>query len=194
MVTEEATTEKKDKSRITATERRELRSMVRAQMKALRSDVEQRRASARTEIDKHLHDRFQTEEARLQDLRDLASAIAAEATQKLSEAIDAFEAVSVGGDWGYRGRDYLRFNAPSFSRNISGRSSLEQRLVRSVDSEVRKAKWDIDRKEADLLRELAIDSLKSDSALEFIANFPTVEELVPGQALREIESGGEESE
>jgi hypothetical protein len=53
---------------------------------------------------------------------------------------------------------------------------------------VQQALLALDRQEADLLRNLALDALETDAARGFLDRIPTVADLVPSRRLREIEA------
>lgn len=172
------------KDRITATERRELRAVVRSQMKALRSEVAGRESKLRHEVDKLLAEKYHDENERIRKMKREAAKITEEANMKLRELLTAFEAESIGGSWDYGRREY---ETPPLRRTITTRQQAEQQMTRAVQSQIRQAQHVIDRQEADLLKELAFDALRTDAAQQFLTKFPTAEELVPAPTLKEIE-------
>jgi hypothetical protein len=169
---------------ITPGERRELRAVVRQQMKVLRAEVSQREIELQSEVEARLVERYRDEDRRSDELNRKIAEIHTEANRQLREALDAFEDLSDGGTW----RRISGFNAPYISRRESDRRQLKDALLAGIKVQVKQALLALDRQEADLLRDLAIDGLETAAARAFIGRIPSVAELVPARRMREIEA------
>ncbi len=169
---------------ITPGERRELRAVVRQQMKVLRAEVSQREIELQSEVEARLVERYRNEDRRNDELNRTIADIHAEANRQLREALSAFEDLSDGGTW----RRVTGFQAPYISRKESDRRQLKDALLAGIRVQVKQALLALDRQEADLLRDLAIDGLETSAARAFLGRIPSVAELVPARRMREIES------
>jgi len=165
-------------------ERRELRAVVRAQMKVLRAEVAQREIELQAEVEARLVERYRDEDRRNDELNRKISDIHVEANRQLRDALSAFEDLSDGGTW----RRVSGFTAPYISRRDSDRRSLKDALLAGIKVQVKQALLALDRQEADLLRDLAIEGLETAAARAFLGRIPNVAELVPAKRMREIEA------
>lgn len=165
-------------------ERRELRAVVRAQMKVLRAEVAQREIELRAEVEARLVERYRDEDRRNDALNREIADIHADANQQLREALTEFEDLADGGTW----RRVTGFQAPYISRKESDRRQLRDALLAGIRVQVRQALLALDRQEADLLRDLAIEGLETAAARAFLGRIPSVAELVPTKRMREIEA------
>lgn len=169
---------------LTPGERRELRTVVRQRMKVLRADVAQRRMELLAEAETRLVERYRAQDKLVEDLNWQLQEMAEKASREMTDAIIAAR----GDDDGVSIRRPVKMQAPRLSSYTEDRAQLHRALVAGIEAQVKTALLDLDRKEADLLQTLALSSVESDAAREFLANIPTVAELVPASRLREIES------
>lgn len=169
---------------ITPGERRELRAVVRQQMKVLRAEVAQREIELQAEVESRLVERYRDEDRRNDELNRKIADIHADANRQLREALSAFEDLADGGTW----RRVSGFQAPYLARKDGDRRQLRDALLAGIKVQVKQALLALDRQEADLLRDLAIDSLETAAARAFMARIPSVAELVPAKRMREIEA------
>ena len=169
---------------ITPGERRELRAVVRQQMKVLRAEVAQREIELQSEIETRLVEKYREEDRRADELGRKVGEIAAEANRQLREALTEFEDLSDGGTW----RHLTGFGVPRIYRNTQDREQLKKALMAGVKVQVKQALLALDRQEADLLRDLAVDGLETVAARSFLSRIPSVAELVPAKRMREIEA------
>lgn len=169
---------------ITPGERRELRAVVRQQMKVLRAEVAQREIELQAEVETRLAEKYRDEDRRVDELGRTVAGIAEEANRQLRDALSEFEDLSDGGRWSR----YLGFDVPRISRRTANRDQLRMALLAGIKVQVRQAMLALDRQEADLLRELAVDGLETAAARAFLGRIPAVGELVPAKRMREIEA------
>lgn len=171
---------------ITPGGRRELRAVVRQQMKVLRTEVKQRQAELVAEAETRLAEKYRDEDKRADELGWKVAQLAGEANRQLEDVLREYEELADGGRWARSYRS--RFETPHVYRKSEDRSQLRQALIAGVEAQVRQALLALDRQEANLLRDLAVDALETSAARAFLDRIPTVAELVPSRRLREIEA------
>ena len=66
------------------------------------------------------------------------------------------------------------------------------RVQSNLESKVREALADLDRQEANMLRQLTLDAIEGDAARKFFEGIPTISALVPMSRLAELEASFEE--
>jgi hypothetical protein len=165
-------------------ERRELRTVVRQRMKVLRADVKQRRMELLAESERRLMERYRDQDKQIEDLNFRISEISEQASREITDLILAVRGETAGVSI----RRPVRLATPKLSTFTEDRSQLHRAMVAGIEAQVETALLDLDRKEADLLQSLAMESLETDAARRFLAAIPTVSELVPAARLREIEA------
>lgn len=169
---------------ITAGERRELRSVVRSQMKALRAEIKQREIELEAEIEKRLVEKYRDEDKKMDELQSKIRKLTTKSNEQLHKLVEEYEELTDGGNW----RNMNNFNTPHVYRRTEKRDYLRQALQTGMRAEIRRAAISIDRQEADLLRDLALDSLKTSAAQAFLATIMSAQELVPARKIIEIEA------
>jgi hypothetical protein len=165
-------------------ERRELRSVVRAQFKVLRAEVEQREAELDAEAEHRLMERYRDEDKQVEDLNWRIAQIVGLANREIEDLMREVSDIQDGGRW----QQMYSLSAPLARRSSEDRKQLRSALRAGIKSQVKSAQLSLDRQEADLLKQLAMDGLESDAAQAFLTRIPAVAELVPSQRLREIEA------
>lgn len=169
---------------ITAGERRELRSVVRSQMKALRAEVKQRELELDAEIEKRLIEKYRDDDRRASDLETKIRKLTVKCNQQLQALVDEYNESCNNG----ARRRYSEYNTPhSWGRNEK-RSELRDALQAGMKAEIRKAAVAVDRQEADLLRDLAVDGLRTESAQAFLETILSAKQLVPASKILEVEA------
>lgn len=169
---------------MTAGERRELRTVVRQRMKVLRADVEQRRMELLADAERRLMDRYREQDKAIDDLNFRIQQIVDQASKDITDAI-----VAVRGDQdGVSVRRPVQLQVPRVGSYTEDRRQLHRAMVAGVEAQVKNALLKLDRQEADLLQTLALSSLETDAAREFLGAIPSVGELVPAARLAEIEA------
>jgi hypothetical protein len=171
-------------------ERRELRSVVRSQFKVLRAEVEQREAELRADAEQQLMKRYRTEDKAMDDLNWRINQVVDQANNDIADLMKAAGADQDGGTW--NGKSY-RLGFPRVSRKNEDRQQLRTALMAGIRAQVKSAQLALDRQEADLLRQLAIDALETEAAQAFLGRIPPVGQLVPSARLLEIEAAFDES-
>lgn len=169
---------------ITAGERRELRSVVRSQMKALRAEIKQRELEVDAEIEKRLVEKYRDEDKKMDELQSKIRKLTAKANEQLRKLVEEYEESVTGGSW----QSVSNFSTPHVYRRTEKRDHLRQALQTGMKAEVRRAAISIDRQEADLLRDLALDGLKTDAAHAFLDTILSIKELIPAKKIVEIEA------
>lgn len=174
---------RKNTDEIQPGERRELRSVVRSQMKVLRAEVAQRKVTLAAEVEARLVARYEDDDRRADEVTAQARQIVRDANAELESL------VRESGLFQTEARDFML--TPRLYRKTD-RSRLREAMLAGIEAQSRQALLELDRREADLLRELAVDALKTSAARAFLEKFPTVTELVPSSRLTEIETAFEE--
>lgn len=168
-------------AKITSRERTELRSIVRHHMKVLRAEVGQREAEMMAEAGVRIMDRFRDEDAKADDLRREIGALTEEVNIKLRKVVAKHEKLFEGGKWDRVGH----YNAPQVYRKYEDRDQLRRALAAGIKAQAKTARVTLERQEADLLRNLALDALETQAARAFLDQLPTVTQLM---SLPEIEA------
>lgn len=176
-------------SEMTASERRELRTVVRQRFKVLRADVKQRHLELLAEAETRLVERYRDQDKQIEDLNFRMAEITEQASREITDLILAVR----GEADGVSIRRPVRLNTPRINAYSEDRSQLHRAMVAGIDAQVKTALLDLDRREADLLQNLALTGIESGAAREFLASIPTVAELVPAARLREIETAFDSS-
>lgn len=169
------------------TERDELRRIIRARFKVLRSDVEQRKAELLAELEAAITAQFAQQDKKWADAVFLIEEAAREANRKANDILRNLE----WEDDRYDPRnEYPIISARSVGnyKPTRERTALDRQGTRDVEAKVKAALLELERREVDLLTELATTALGSAEAKAFMVRIPTVSELVPASRLLEIEA------
>lgn len=174
---------------MTPGERRELRTVVRQRIKVLRADVAQRRMELLAEAETRLVERYRQQDKAIEDLNFRIAEVAEKASREITDLI-----VAVRGEAdGVSIRRPARIQVPHLSSHTEDRMQLHRAMVAGVEAQVKTAMLDLDRQEADLLQRLALHTIETDAARQFLAGIPSVADLVPAARLREIEAAFDDS-
>jgi hypothetical protein len=169
---------------MTPGERRELRTVVRQRMKVLRADVEQRRLELLAEAERRLVERYRQQDKDVDDLNFRIAEITEQASREITDLI-----IAARGDAdGVSIRRPVKLQTPRVNSYSEDRAQLHRAMVAGVEAQVKKALLDLDRQEADLLQSLALQTIETEAARQFLAGIPSVGELVPTARLAEIEA------
>lgn len=168
---------------MTPGERRELRTVVRQRLKVLRADVAQRRMELLADAEARLVERYRAQDKQIEDLNFRIAEITEQASREITDLILATR----GETHGVSIRRPVRLSAPRLNSYTEDRSQLHRAMVAGIEAQVKTALLDLDRREADLLQALALSSIETQAAREFLGSIPTVADLVPA-GLREIEA------
>lgn len=174
---------------MTPGERRELRTVVRQRMKVLRADIEQRRMELLADAEARLVERYRQQDKTIDDLNFKIQEIAEQASREITDAI-----IAVRGDAdGVSIRRPIKVNAPRLSSYTEDRAQLHRAMVAGVEAQVKSALLNLDRQEADLLTSLAMHTIETNAARQFLSAIPSVADLVPAARLAEIEASFDDS-
>lgn len=174
---------------MTPGERRELRTVVRQRMKVLRADVEQRRMELLADAEARLVDRYRQQDKQIEDLNFAIAEVAEKASREITDLIIAAR----GDTEGVSIRRPVRIQTPRLNSYTEDRAQLHRAMVAGVEAQVKQALLSLDRQEADLLQSLALQTIETDAARQFLAGIPSVGELVPAARLNEIEAAFDDS-
>lgn len=172
---------------IKAGERRELRTVVRAQMRALRSEVTQRQTEMMADVETRVALRYREDSNRLSELSRRIKELTADCNVRLAGLIEQYADV-------VHQERYGTYSSPYINRRETDKDRLRKALVAGVAAQACRASGRIDRLEADLLRDLAMDALHTEAALAFVETIPTITDLMPSRQLTEIEAQFEQEE
>jgi hypothetical protein len=169
-------------------ERRELRSVVRQQFKVLRAEVKQRELELVGEMERRLVERYRNADKAIDDLNWQIREVVDAAQRQVDDLVRAAgDVVETGMGFGP-----ISLYTPQVRGRSEDRSQLHRAMSAAIKEQVTQATLALERKEADLLRLLALESLETDAARGFLARIPTVAELVPAARLREVEAAFDE--
>lgn len=169
---------------MTPGERRELRTVVRQRMKVLRADVAQRKAELLAEAERRLVDRYRKQDKLVEDANWRIAQIVDQANKDIRTLVDGLKSEDSGLTFGRM----FGFSSPRLGNITEDRAQLHRAMVAGVEAQVRDALLNLDRQEADLLQALALQSIETDAARQFLAAIPAVADLVPAARLAEIEA------
>lgn len=182
---------------ITKAERTELRSIVRGQFKVLRHEVEQRQAELLADLDSQIATRYADEDRQQQALMFRAHEICEAAGREITDLLKGSGVVHGHAD--ITGRFAEDTPEVSIERPVrvlmetvtwskADRLQLRRAAVERLQASVKGALLNLERREADLLRTLAVGAIESAEARAFLEAIPTVAELVPAARLLELEA------
>ncbi len=173
---------------MTPGDRRELRTVVRQRLKVLRADVAQRRMELLAEAERRLVEKYRHEDNAIDDLNFAIAEVVEKASREVTDLILAAR----GESHGVSIRRPVRLQPPRLNTYSEDRAQLHRAMTAGVEAQVKTALLDLDRKEADLLQQLALHSIETEAARQFLAGIPSVGELVPEARLAEIEAAFDE--
>lgn len=167
---------------ITPGERRELRSVVRGQFKVLRAQVKRREQELRAEIETALLEKYREQDAAIAEAQNEVQKIRQDAEREVAKVArrlrETHPDLTAGPD------RYSRLSLEAINHN---RAQIHRALMASVPDKIGDANLSLDEQEIRLLRQLSEGALDSEEARSFLGTIPTVGELVPRAALRELE-------
>lgn len=166
------------------TEREELRRLIRARFKVLRSDVDQRKAELFVELEQEITARFADEDKRWRDAAFVIEKIRLEANGQINDVYREL----IGKDQYGTDTDHNLVSIRGVAQPHNNRGLMRKRGEQQIDARCKAALLELERREVDLLTDLATSALESAEAKQFMGRIPTVSELVPASRLREIEA------
>lgn len=170
----------------TARERASLRAIVRQQYRVLRGEIDTRVAALRVEADTRLREKYAHEDVQWKALTTAIDEVVKRAQQEVNDLISASpvkpEPYRYGGGTAHVACDHL--NKPT----DPNKSRLEQEFQRALSAKASEAKRRFDREEADALRALSTEDIKTPAARAFLDTIPTIEQVLPSSDLLAIEA------
>ncbi len=166
---------------MTKSERDELRRLVRQRTKVLREEVKARTTELVADVEQKLVARFYERDQKRLTAESEIQTIIDDANDRIAEALGKVDMQLTG-----IGRSVL---PPGHIRwDQTDRLALRQAAMRDIEARAAAAILQLSRQEVDLLENLARGALESDEAMAFLANLPTVGELVPAARMEELEA------
>jgi hypothetical protein len=167
---------------VNKSERTELRGIIRRRMKVLRADIEARRRELYLDIDSQLEREYEADLKKWDDLQFIIGEAIDEANRKIN---DLYREHYGRETWGEKhDKEMIGARTPDGPKRERQVEKMQRRA--QVNSTVASAFVELDRREADLLEELATGALESAEARDFLARIPKVSELVPASRLEEL--------
>lgn len=166
------------------TERDELRRLIRARFKVLRSDVEQRKAELITELDQEIAARFADVDKRWKDAMFVIEKIRLEANGQINQVYRDL----IGKDEYGTAMDHNLVTIRHIGQPHNNRGHMRNVGIQRIEARCKAALLELERREVELLSDLATSALESTEARTFMGRIPTVTDLVPAARLREIEA------
>lgn len=168
---------------ITRSDRRELTALIKLHFKTLRAEVVEREAKMTAEVETMLAERYRDEDALIQECQGKAAKIAAAANAQLQELMDEYAEQFDGGTWSR----VSPFWAPHvYRRNREDREQVRKAMAATIKARTRTARLEIDRREADLLRSLAMDAIEGTDAKAVARALPGIDEVAPKEEMRRL--------
>lgn len=167
---------------ITPGERRELRSVVKQQFTVLRAEIKQREEELKTDIARQVVEHYSDSDYQLGQATSAVHRIMQDAFKEIGEVLEQYPAVDGGG------RSGVQYYVPHMRLKDDHRLMVTNHAEQELKARVSAARLQLDRQEADLLRELSIGALGTEQARRFLASIPSVSELVPAARIAELES------
>lgn len=166
------------------TERDELRRLIRARFKVLRSDVEQRKAELLVELDSEIAARFADVDKQWRDAAFVIEKIRLEANGQINQVYRDL----IGKDEYGTAADHNLVSIRHIGQPHNNRGHMRNRGLQQIEARCKAALLELERREVELLTDLATSALESAEARQFMGRIPTVSELVPRARLQEIEA------
>lgn len=164
-------------------ERDELRRLIRAQIKVLRADIDARKAELEVELGTQIDAKYAAMDRAYDDALYRLSLLTDELNRKANDIARELHGTD---QWG------TKFDQQIVRTSTIPRPGLDERRRdmhrghAEIEAKVARAKRELDRREAELLTELAVSGLESADAKAFFARIPSVTELVPSYRLPEL--------
>lgn len=164
-------------------EREELRRLLRARFKVLRADVAARRAELVVELDEQVVAEYAAADKAFDDAMYQIKLAVDEANRKANDLCRELWGREV---WGEKHDRTVVKAAPLDKPGVTERQQRRARGLAEIDRQVKAALLELDRRENELLTELATSALASTEAKAFFGRIPTVTDLVPAYRLQQI--------
>lgn len=167
---------------ITKSERAELRTLVRQQFRVLREEVVARQSELIAQSEREVTEKYAERDAAWEDVLHEVGEAEREANRRVNDALYRHGFVQRSSSE----RSWVSINLKDQPPD-GGRMELRREAQARIRAKVSAALMELNRREADTLRDLAIGALESEEARAFLTSIPTVGDLVPAVRLAELE-------
>lgn len=167
---------------MTKGERSELKQVVKNQFKVLKAEINQRREELQADVKREIADKYRDRDEKQESIQFLVDEKVRECNRAINDVLyEQGYSTKEGSE-----RVWVQGVRIPFSR--SDTNALTWQAQNDINAKVAGAYVILQRQEADLLRQLAVDAIESDDARAFLSTIPTVSELVPATRLAELEA------
>jgi hypothetical protein len=168
---------------VNRTESAELAAIVKRRFRVMRAELEQRKAEAFAEFEAQMATSYEASDRRWAHIVARAKEAHQAAEDEIAkicadEGIPEKWAPSLRLSWWGRGENEVP----------KRRAELRKVAATRLEAQVRAGKLALERRETELLTDLAVGALESDEAQNFLRGIPSAAALVPGAALAEVEA------
>lgn len=185
------------KPQLTKTDAKELKALVRSDTKATTEELRRRYHEIRNAIDREREKmEKENEQEAMNEVADLMKGVKA-LNEKIVSKLNKLSEAGWTRQAGYRGPEPI--NPHDFTVSLKGLNNLipptkenPRSLAIEVDEQYHAAQRQLERQEADMIRELTLRSVTSDAARDFILSMPTPEQLLPVPESVQLEAGDSE--
>lgn len=185
-----------DKPQLTKTDAKELKALVRSDTKATAEELRRRYHEIRNAIDREREQmEKENEKEATKEVADLMKDVKA-LNEKIVSKLNKLSDAGWTKQAGYRGPEPI--NPHDFTVSLKGLNNLipptkdnPRSLAIELDEHYRAAERQLERQEADMIRDLTLRSVTSEAARDFILSMPTPEQLLPVPDSVQLEAGNE---
>lgn len=164
-------------------EREELRRLLRSRFKVLRADVAARKAELQKELQAQIVAEYAAMDKMYDEVQFAVGQAADEANRKINDLCRELYGREI---WGERHDRRMIAVTDLPKPGLNERAQRRRAGEAEIETRVTAALLQLDRRENELLMELATSALESAQAREFFDRIPAVTELVPAYRLAEI--------
>ena len=172
-----------DTKAISARERATLAQVTRTHFKVLRSELDASQADLVAELDRTLSERARARSAEMRDVQEELDKVTHQANQLLREALKAYDDKFAEGVWG---RPSGYYSPHVYRRDRDDIAAIRRAAVAGIAARIQRAKVEVSRQEAELLRDLAVDGLVADQAKDYVRALPTAQAVLGTDIVREL--------
>jgi hypothetical protein len=159
---------------LTRTEREELAGIVKRNYRVARNGIDEQRARVLANFEAALSHQWEPIELACAELLREAEAGIARVNRRIG---DQFAALGLPQEWAPRASAYWADRGSNAAS--ARRAELRRSAVTRADAQARKAKLDLERREAETLTALASTALTSEAAKAFLRSIPSPDQLMP---------------
>jgi hypothetical protein len=172
-----------DAKAISTRERTTLIAVTRTHFKVLRAELDASKADLMAEVDRTLAERARARSTEMREVQEKINAVTEQANRLLQEAMGDFDAKFAEGSWG---RPSAFYPPHAYRKDREDLAAVRKAAVAGIAARIQRAKVDVSRQEAELLRDLAVDGLESDRAKDYVRALPTADAVLGGGIVAEL--------